>query len=306
MLKASEQPMPPPENYFRFTYDNDLFSGTDRYYTQGVMADLIHPFVKRSPVSRVLPVISKSARNYYGLHLEQDVFTPKSITYMGGAVYYGERPYTAVFFLSHTLASLDLQRMQALRTQLDLGIIGPNALGEEEQTAIHKATNNSVPLGWQHQLAQDIVINYRATFEKGLVNIPYFDMVAQVNGRAGTLYTDAGAGLQLRAGLFSAYFNNLGLQKNATGRNRFMAYVIARGTVRMVGYNATLQGGVFNRSSEYTLPAADITRTVAEAAYGVVLGYKRVCLELTKTYITPEFKKGLDHSWGRCALSVCF
>src|SRR5688572_3917157 len=86
------------DNYVKFTYDNDFFNATDRYYTQGVRASLIHPVLKISPVFYAL-VSLKNSRQYFGLTLEQDVFTPKSIRYNGGAVYNGERPFTAVFFL---------------------------------------------------------------------------------------------------------------------------------------------------------------------------------------------------------------
>jgi lipid A 3-O-deacylase len=296
----------PLENYFRFTYDNDLFSQTDRYYTQGILIDLVHPVIKYSPFSYALIRLSKQARNYYGLHVEQDVFTPKSITYMGGAIYYGERPYTAVFFLSHSLTSLNPQKKILLKTQLDLGIIGPDAQGEQEQKAIHKATNNAQPEGWQNQLAEDYVINYRAAFEKGCITTRYFEMMTAVTGRLGTLYTDAGVGLNFRLGLFSPYFNNLGLEKNPARKNRFKLYGFARLNAKAVGYNATLQGGLINTGSVYTLPASAINRVVAGLSSGIVIAYKRVSLEYSKTYITREFKTGLDHSWGRCAITVCF
>jgi len=74
----------------------------------------------------------------------------------------------------------------------------------------------------------------------------------------------------------------------------------------VVGYNATLQGGLINTSSIYTLPTGNITRVVAECYGGIVIAYKRVSLEYTKAYITPEFKKGVDHSWGKCVIAVCF
>lgn len=294
------------ENYIRFTYDNDLFSQMDRYYTQGIMLDFIHPVIKYSPVSYALIRLNKTALNYYGLHVEQDVFTPKSITYMGGTVYYGEQPFAATFFVSHTLASLNPQKKLSLKTQLDLGIIGPAAKGKEEQTAIHKATNNDRPLGWNNQVAQDVIINYGATFEKGIINARYFEFISSASVRLGTLYTDAGIGLNARLGLFTPYFNNLGLAKNTHGKNRFKAYVFGRLNGKAVGYNATLQGGVFNTNSVYTIPPGHVTRLVGDAWYGIVLAYKRVSIEYTKAFVTPEFKNGLDHGWGRCVITVCF
>jgi lipid A 3-O-deacylase len=294
-----------PESYIRLQYDNDFFSATDRYYTQGIILHIINPFVKYSPFSYALVKINKNALNYYGLHFEQDVFTPKSIRHEG--IFYGERPFTAVFFVSHSLVSINTEKKVLLKTQFDFGIIGPNAKGEEEQKGIHKALDNIQPLGWENQLSQDIVINYRAKIEKGIYSKKHFELMTSVFGRLGTLYTDAGIGLNARLGIFSPYFNNLGLENDPTKRkNKFKIYAIAKATARVVGYNATLQGGLINTSSIYTLLNGDITRLVAECYGGIVIAFKRVSLEYTKAYITPEFKNGVDHGWGKCMISVCF
>jgi hypothetical protein len=34
------------ESYIRFKYDNDFFSATDRYYTQGIQLSVIHRVIK--------------------------------------------------------------------------------------------------------------------------------------------------------------------------------------------------------------------------------------------------------------------
>jgi len=298
---------PVTENYFSFNYDNDFFSATDRYYTQGIKVTLIHPVIRYSPFSYGLIRLSKTALNYYGLHAEQDVFTPKSIRYKGGAVYEGERPFTAVFFISHSLTSLNTQRKLLLRTQLDLGILGPEAKGEEEQKGIHKAINNIEPLGWENQLSRDYIVNYSVQVEKGISMKRNRECMISLMARVGTLYTDVGLGFNLRFGIFSPYFNNLGLEKDAAlGRNDFKIYGIAKANGRLVGYNATLQGGLTNSGNIYELPDASVSRAVAYLSAGIVVAYKRVSLEYTKVYITPEFKNGVDHGWGKCVITVCF
>lgn len=298
---------PDLENYISLNYDNDFFSTTDRYYTQGIRLDFIHPVVRYSPFSYTLIRLNKNARNYYGFHAQQDVFTPVTIRYMGGAIYYGERPFTAVFFISHSLTSINKEKKLLLRTQLDLGILGPYAKGEEEQKGIHKAINNIEPLGWENQLATDVVVNYKTKIEKGFVNLKNFELMGNSTLRVGTLYTDLGLGLYSRLGIFSPYFNNLGLEKTAAERkNDFKIWLIGSAGAKVVAYNATLQGGLFNTSSIYTLPDSDVQRVVAELMGGIVIAYKHVSLEYSKFYITPEFKKGVDHGWGKCAINVSF
>src|SRR4051812_30786752 len=79
-----------PESYFKFNYDNDFFSATDRYYTQGIRVELSMPMFKYNPFSKVLLRL-KNAKNYYGIAIEHDGFTPKSIRH--DTVFVGERPY---------------------------------------------------------------------------------------------------------------------------------------------------------------------------------------------------------------------
>lgn len=298
---------PATENYVTFNYDNDFFSATDRYYTQGILITLIHPVVRYSPFSYTLLKLNKNALNYYGFHAEQDVFTPKSIRYKGGSIYYGERPFTAVFFISHSLTSINTAKKILLRTQLDLGILGPDAKGEEEQKGIHKAINNIEPLGWENQLSRDYIVNYDIKVERSISAKKNREGMVSLTARLGTLYTDVGLGFNFRFGIFSPYFNNLGNEKNAsTRKNDFKIYAVAKLNGRLVAYNATLQGGLTNSGNVYELPDKDISRTVADLSAGIVMAYKRVTLEYTKVYITPEFRGGVDHGWGKCLISVCF
>ncbi len=295
------------ENYFRFNYENDFFSATDRYYTQGIFLDFIHPIVRHSPFSYCLLKLTKQAINYYGFHIEQDVFTPRSIRYKGGQIYYGERPFTAVFFISHSLHSLNPFKKMLLKTQLDIGILGPYARGEEEQKGIHKALKNIEPLGWQNQLSSDVVLNYTAKFEKGILSKKRFELMGNAFTKIGTLYTNIGIGTTARLGFFSPYFTNLGLEKIPfIGKHSLKCYLVTSVNFKFVAYNATLQGGLTNSGNKYELPDAAIARLVADLSVGIVLAYKRTSLEYGKSYITPEFKKGLDHSWGKCSVTVCF
>lgn len=303
---GAQPPSDEQENLFRFDYDNDFFSATDRYYTQGIRLTFIHPTIRHSPFSYALLRLPEATRNYYGLHLEQDVFTPVSIRYKGGAIYYGERPFTAVFFFSHSLTSLQRDKTLAMNAQLDLGLMGPEALGEEEQKGIHKAINNIEPLGWENQLATDVVVNYRVKLEKGLLSKKHVELNGYSVLRVGTLYDDLGAGLLFRGGFFNPYFESLGFPKDGSGRSEFRIWFQGSASAKAVAYNATLQGGLFNKSSIYTLGEKDVSRVVAELMGGIVIMYKRLSLEYSKFYITKEFGNGVDHGWGKCAVTVYF
>ncbi len=289
-------------NCVSFNYENDLFTKTDRYYTQGVQLTLIHSLIKKSPLSKTLIQLKNSMNNYYGITIEQNCFTPISITYK--EIYSGERPYTGTLFLSHHLLSLNFKKQIALKTQLDLGRIGNCAQCKDEQIAIHKATNNSRPMGWEYQLKNDVYLNYKLTFEKGILNSSYFQGFAQTTLRAGTIYNDVSLGLNLRFGLFNNYFKNLGIEKNV--KKIFRTFVVLKSNAKAVAYNATLQGGIFSKDNVYTLNANQVRRLVYDAGAYFVLLYKNFGLEHGYFYATKEFEKGVDHGWGKCTFVFWF
>jgi lipid A 3-O-deacylase len=290
------------EKYFRLNYDNDFFTGTDRYYTQGIVMDLSIPVLRKNPMNKLMLKL-KEAGNYYGVRLEQDGFTPRSIRH--DSIYFGERPYASVLFISFYRISVNAVKRQSVLSEIDLGTIGPNGKGEEEQKAIHKSLNNIQPLGWEYQIQNDVIINYNFEYVKGLVESKYFECMLISGLRAGTLYDDLGAGLQFRLGVMQPYFENSGLTRNRKA-GKLQCYIYAKEITRGVAYNATLQGGVFNKSSLYTIPEKDINRLTASAYIGIRIFYKTVGLEYEEAYVTREFKKGLYHGWGHCGVIICF
>jgi hypothetical protein len=289
------------ENYFRYTYDNDFFNATDRYYTQGVRFELILNPLKYNPLSRLLPGIPKASKNYSGIAFERDGFTPRSIRVDS---IYRERPFAGISFLSSFRISLSKEKKQSLYSQLDLGIIGPWSRGAEEQKYIHAKLDNIQPLGWENQIANDVVVNYTMRYEKGILMRKYIEFIGMLEARAGTLYDDVSVGAILRFGLMHGYFNNAGLSKKDD--RKFQCYIFLRGKAKAVGYNATLQGGMFNKSSIYTLEAREISRLVGTGSGGIMIAYKRVSLEYSRSYISAEFSDGLCHGWGRVGINVCF
>ena len=289
--------------FVRFNYDNDFFSATDRYYTQGVYLEIVLPIFKKTILAKTLIPLKRSSENNYGMSIERQGFTPRSIRHEG--LYIGERPFAAVSYISHSLVSTDKDRSLRLSTKINLGIMGPNSRGAEEQKGIHYALNNIQPLGWENQIENDYVLNYDVSVEKGLLSKKHLEFIVSGDVRIGTLYDDIGAGGMIRLGKMHSYFSDPGLTRDRTAK-KFQCYVFAKGKVKAVGYNATMQGGMINRNSIYTIPAKDITRVVGTFYYGIVIAYKRFALEYSKAEISSEFRNGLCHGWGRVGINVCF
>lgn len=295
------------ENYIRINYDNDLFTKTDRYYTQGIRIEFINSSLQKSPFSYLFFRSGKNARNYFGLGVNQNVYTPRNINQ--DSITHGERPYAGTLFLSGFLISLNDEKHIRLSSQLNLGVIGPPALGAQGQKFVHRVFSNSnaQPIGWENQIATDAVVNYNMQLEKGFINTTYFELIGITGARIGTLNNDASAGLMLRTGLLLPYFNTLGLYRHAVKKaDNFQLYLYMRAKGNVVAYDATLQGGMFNRNSNYVLQGSDIKRLTAAFSAGLVFSYKQFGAEFSTTYSTPQFTKGIYNAYGHIGVFICY
>ncbi|WP_262922997.1 lipid A deacylase LpxR family protein [Hymenobacter cellulosilyticus] len=112
----------------------------------------------------------------------------------------------------------------------------------------------------------------------------------------------------MRIGYLTPYFQNLGLASgpNRSGLSRWQLYATGLAEGRVVGYNATMQGGLFNRRSPYTLASADLKRVVAQGTASVVAAYGDVSFRTSAVWITPEFRGSRHHAWVQFGLGVAF
>jgi lipid A 3-O-deacylase len=74
----------------------------------------------------------------------------------------------------------------------------------------------------------------------------------------------------------------------------------------VVGYDATLEGGLLNRSSAYTMTGSEISRFVFQTSLGLVISYGGFQIEAEQFMLSPEFNEGLWHKWGHIGLTFCF
>lgn len=281
--------------YFAINYDNDYFDATDRYYTQGTRLELAHPALGRSPVMKML--LRLPGRSQYAVSLVQDCFTPSSIR--RDTIQTGDRPFTAYITIRHSRVSGDEIKKQKLFSEFDIGVLGPLAGGRQTQESIHRWLDNIEPLGWQFQLSNDIVLRYKLRYVKGLISREALEIAGLAEMNAGTLYDDVSIGTMIRTGRMGSYFSRGPVKK-------LQLYGFLEGKIKAVGYNATLQGGMINRDNFYTVPSENIERLVYSAMGGIVLSYKKLALEYTRVFITPELRTGRDHGWGHVSITAHF
>ncbi|MEP7257234.1 MAG: lipid A deacylase LpxR family protein [Flavitalea sp.] len=280
------------DHYFRINYENDFFTGTDHDYTQGVYFEWVHPSIRHFPLTALL-LRTKSSALRYGLALESEGYTPNYIE--KPAIQYGDRPYAGVLLLKTFLTSVNAQRRDRLSAQISAGIIGRAAGGEAIQKSIHRWINFTKPLGWNNQIRNDIILNYQVNYEKELLRWKnHFSFSAYSSARLGTLSDKASAGVTVMLGNFHSAFS---YGSNEPIR-KFQFYVYDTPLVSAVAYDATLQGGLFHRSSPYTIPSGDVNRITFVNRWGVVMIFKRLYFEYYQSGPTQDYVTGAFHKSG--------
>lgn len=286
------------KRYFRFNYDNDYFASRDQDYTQGYSFEMVSPNLQKNPINKIL-FNPKKSENKYGISIEHIGFTPFNIK--SPNIQLDDRPFAAAIMLKSFVIATDTLRKSRLISSMNIGLIGPGAFGKEMQVAIHEATGNTIPEGWRNQIKNDIVLNYEISHEKQLIQYRnLFALSTNTRLRLGTLFTNVGAGLTTTFGIVNGPFSSIKTKK------RFSMYGFAQSMVHIIGYDATLQGGIFNKKSPYTISNSDIERVTAQANYGVIIQTRTLYFEYSRMLITREFETSKSSKWGGIKIGFRF
>lgn len=281
----------------RINYGNDYFTATDYYLTQSVQITYTHPSLGKSPLYKIL-YRSAGSESIYGMAIEHNAYTP--VFYERKEVQLNDRPFAGALFLKTFSVATDINRKQSVASSISTGILGPGAGAKQIQVFIHENTNNVLPQGWGNQVRNDIVINYELAYQKQLLAWDnFFLLTADAMGRLGTLSTKANIGFTFMAGYFNSPFASATLK----GR-KIQFYAYDHPEINVIGYDATLQGGLLNTSSVYTIGAGDVSRLVFRNNWGLVARIGRVYLEYYQSFMTREFKKGMDFRNGGIQIGI--
>ena len=280
----------------RVHYENDFFSGSDQYYTQGINLEFINPALVKSPLNKALPKF-QHGENKFGVALEHVGFTPSTIS--SDEISYGDRPFASALLTKSFRISNDSMKQRRISSCISLGVIGPLAGGAEFQKAIHRWINGTPPQGWRNQIGNDPVLNYSFEYVKGIATRRRFALAANAELRLGTLHTRSQAGLILMVGIFENPWNSFTVSKR-----KVQFYLFEHPQIILTGYDATLQGGVFNHHSPYTLSANDVERLVFQNNAGLIISIKKLHFEYFQSLLTKEFTQGKSHFYGSVRIGV--
>ncbi len=304
---VSAQPVLEPST-LRISIENDFFNtrgnGTDRYYTNGLRMEYLFSKEKARFPSNLLIRISDD-ENLYSWGVAQYMFTPSSIDVE--EVQYDDRPYAGALFAIHSLHSFDHRNKIRLTSEIFLGVIGPMSFAGETQKWVHEVINDDIPMGWDNQVPNDIIINYNLQVEKQLLFVPgKLQVSGIVETFNGTLYNAMDAGFTLKIGKFR---NCLQPEDFRAGekKRRSQIYVYMKPTVRVVYSNALLQGGIItnlrNDPGGYSLHKDQLERINAFYDVGLVYQRPRFGISIMQKMRTAEFKGGAAQEVGNITMA---
>lgn len=224
--------------------DNDtlLLDRNDGFYTSGLRYTRTHTLRDGGNAT------------VFGWRIGQELYTASDIKLAPEFVMPPNHPYAGWLYGGFFR---EVRRADGTHTRIgiDIGCLGPCAGGEWTQTQFHRILNQPLPRGWSKQVKNEagVVLHGEIAPLRWMPDTA-IDITPVLNARFGNIFTDAGAGLHVRAG----QLNRLPSQ------SAFHAFL--RAEVRAVGYNATLQGGYFSKNNPHTV---DPKRFVGNAQAGI-------------------------------------
>lgn len=277
------------ENYFRVNYDNDYFAAQDENYTQGYSFELVTKALLKNPINKLFFHLKNDKRRA-GILFEHIGFTPDQ--YDKFQIQENDRPFASAVMIKSFNVSMNEESKQRITSHFSFGILGPAARGAEMQTYIHRIIGDRTPNGWINQINNQVILNYGIEYEKELVRIKdYFGLYSNVSAKIGNLFTNSSVGLTTTFGLINNAYQTANPKK-------VLIYAYVQPLLTVVGFDGTLQGGIFKDESVYTIPSSDVNRIVGQLNYGFVFQTKGIYLEYSRTNITREIKTLNSASWG--------
>lgn len=314
---------------FSAYFENDLFGDTDQNYTNGVKLtwnspDLTHyrddPNLPRwiLPVVDRLPFINESGlQRNITFSIGQKIFTPEDIA--SEDLVENGRPYAGWLFAGLGFHNKNPSQLDSI--ELQIGVVGPAALGEQVQNEVHRLRNLDLARGWDNQLKNELGIaavyerKWRV-FEHGVGEGLGYDVITHAGASLGNVFTYANAGFEIRAGWnipadFGTSLIRPGGDTNApvkandprfNSQGGFGLHLFVLADGRAVARDIFLDGNTFLDSH-----SVDKEYFVLDAAAGISLVRNRFKLSYAQVFRSREFKSQKEnHRFGSMSVSYSY
>ena len=286
---------------FSLVFENDLFAGEDRDYTNGVRLSYLSPEEHMpgwaNSLANMLPLASDGNKRI-SVALGQNMYAPGDLSV--AAPIPGDHPYAgwlygSVGMVSDTGKTLD-------NVMLTIGVVGPMSGAEHTQRFVHDVVDGDDPKGWNNQLHNEpgIVLTYERKW-RGMYEFSPFGLGVDVTPHAGVnlgnINTDATVGATFRLGYdLPADYGPPRIRPSLPGSDFFLptqelgGYLFTTVAERAVARDIFLDGNTFESSAhvnkEYFVSTLQI---------GAALTYGQSRLSYTQVFSTKEYTTQKHH-----------
>jgi lipid A 3-O-deacylase len=303
-------------------FENDLFNGTDTNYTNGIKLSLTSPDIVelfseyypdwRGKFIELLP-FSKSERRHRNvvLSMGQKIYTPTDLTRTG--LITDDRPYAGWLYGSSSFHNKSERNLDTIEIQL--GFIGPMALGEEAQNTVHDYRGIPEALGWDNQLENEIafalIYEHKHRIDYWADAVGYdADIIFHAGAAAGTVFTYANTGIEARVGWQLP--QNFGTSlirpggdvsdpyiKNNVDLKKFSLYLFTAISGRYVLRDIFLDGNTFRDSH-----SVEKENIIADVILGASMQFGKFALTYAQVFRSREYETQKSrHNFGSINLS---
>ena len=303
-------------------FENDFFGGdSDRHFTHGTRIEwLSNPIewlgdeidqIRWLGFKQNAPDTVDALETRASLSIGQNIYTPEDTTAVQWVPQ--DRPYAGWLYAGFGIEANQGSR-RCDKLGLEIGVVGPDSLAENVQSFWHSLFGLNVPKGWDNQLNNEpgLVLSYvqmRRYEVKNLFLGLDFDLLPNLGGSLGNVFTYAQAGLAIRFGSDLSYdFGPPRIRPGLPGssyfrpKKGFFWYVFGGFQGRAVLRNIFLDGNTFSDSH-----SVEKEPFVGDLQAGLVVQWDSFRISYTQVVRSKEFEgQDLSDVFGSLSLSYHF
>lgn len=303
--------IPYEKHHIALSSDNDAYfepTNYDRYYTAGHNLSYTSKEWINSPLRHVAllsRIFDSEYASSFGISLGQEIYTPSDRYSLQPPQ--NDAPYGGYLYLNTMIQNRTNNFVEQL--ELNLGMVGKDALGKEAQEWIHKLINLYSFAGWNSQIQNEFILNlyykamYRLDIIPNIIDVLPYGIIALGNAHTHTeigMRMRIGYGLQGDFGIQKAAANHIG---TTSLNDSFRFYIIGGISERFVGRNIFIQGNTIGGVQTNL----DMNRFVYEAELGALIAWKGISLSYIYSYKQKEFSTQLlDSNYATMRLEISF
>jgi hypothetical protein len=201
---------------YNLYFENDLFTGTDNNYTNGVKLSWISANLEDYVNDPCLPHWVREL-NHYSEWVHPGAFDSRNMVVTFGQAMYtptdpkrrdvikDDRPYAGWLYLGLAYNARTENMMDT--TEVDIGVIGPASMARQSQNFIHDLRGFDRFEGWDNQLHNELGLQFvrerkNRIYRHAEASGPQIDAITHYGYSLGNVRTYLNAGVEMRIGSF--------------------------------------------------------------------------------------------------------